>query len=43
MGLKYNSNFRLCQIKGDGDSTERSETGRRGIRITYQRYYLTTD
>ena len=43
MELKYNSNLWLCQIKKGWDYLERSETGRRGIRITYQRYYLTTD
>ena len=46
MELKYNSIFWLCQMKkkGAGDSLERSESGRRGIRITYQQGdYLTTD
>ena len=36
MELNYNHYYGLCQMKKKGwDSLERSETGRRGIRITY--------
>jgi hypothetical protein len=36
MELKYNSNLWLCQIKRGWGYIERSESGRRGIRITIQ-------